>query len=417
MTDAPDTPEPSDADAPSSASDKKSPAKRLLGLDALRGVAVFLMIEQHLGVWLWQGPGVGETMRNYPGLLAFNALGGGAAPAFVTLAGIGSSLLAVKREGRGESPDKTLILRGLAVLAFGYLLNFWTPSWFSWRSWFVLHLMGLGMLSTPIWRRLPTWAVLGLGVAVLAATGFVQAGLDVPLRLHNPYMAGIAPDSPQAWTGLRIAVAEGQFPIFPWFSFFLAGIACGRWVAKGELKPVASLAGGALCLGAIGLLLRNLGPAKATVLGRSTALTVPFFPASPTLVSLLLGAVLLGCWAVMAWERRGGLSENHVLVTLGRASLTLLILHVRWFREATRPIEWWRALSVTEALSVLLGFLVIAGLASRAWQAAGYRFGAEWLLREVGDSWLKFAAFVAGAAALTWLWSLVDFRPLTTFLG
>ena len=36
------------------------PSRRLLSLDALRGIAVFLMIEQHLGVWLWRGLQPGE---------------------------------------------------------------------------------------------------------------------------------------------------------------------------------------------------------------------------------------------------------------------------------------------------------------------------------------------------------------------
>src|SRR5690606_20795062 len=126
---------------PSRSPMSEAPRKRLLGLDALRGIAVFLMIEQHLGVWLWRGPGPGGRMADYPGLLVFNALGGGAAPAFVTLAGIGASLLASKR----ERPDRTLALRGIAILGFGYLLSALTPSWFSWQSWFVLHLMGLGM--------------------------------------------------------------------------------------------------------------------------------------------------------------------------------------------------------------------------------------------------------------------------------
>src|SRR5690349_4071162 len=93
---------------------------RLLGLDALRGIAVFLMIEQHLGVWLWHGPARGETLEHdYLGLMIFNALGGGAAPAFVTLAGIGSSLLVTARLLRDQNPDKTLAMRGIAVLGFG----------------------------------------------------------------------------------------------------------------------------------------------------------------------------------------------------------------------------------------------------------------------------------------------------------
>ncbi len=355
--------------------------QRLLGLDALRGIAVLLMIEQHLGVWLWTGPGPGETLENYPGLLAFNALGGGAAPAFVTLAGIGSSLLVSKR----ESPDRSLFLRGLVVMGFGYLLSFLTPSWFDLRcSWFVLHLMGLGMLTTPLWRRLPTSALLGLAFAVLAATGFVQAWLDTPLHLTNDYMAGRAPSSPQQYTALRLALAEAQFPVFPWFSFFLAGLACGRWVSEGKLDLIAKLAGGVLGLGLVGVIVHgSIVVPKTSVASRTLALNVPFFPASPTLVALLLAAVLIGIWAVMAIERRRALADANPLVTLGRASLSLLLLHVWLFREATRPVGMWQSLSLGAALAVLLGFIAFAALASRLWQKVDYKFGAEWLLRKL----------------------------------
>ena len=358
----------------------KAPRQRLLGLDALRGIAVLLMIEQHLGVWLWRGPGPGETMADYQGLQIFNALGGGAAPAFVTLAGIGASLLASKR----EQPDRTLALRGLVILGFGYLLSMITPSWFSWRSWFVLHLMGFGMLVTPALRRIPTSALLGLGLAILAATGWLQAELDVPLRSNNPYMAGRAPNSPQEWTALRIAVAEGQFPIFPWFSFYLAGLACGRFIAADRLRQVVTLAGWVLALGLLGVVLGDVLPAtQGSALGRTTALTVPFFPASPTLAALLLGAVLLGIAAVMAWDRRRPLSDDNLLVTLGRASLTLLLVHVWLFREATRPIGVWQALGAVEAFAVMLVFVVFAAVGSRFWQRIDYRYGAEWLLRKL----------------------------------
>lgn len=319
-------------------------------------------------------------MSDYPGLLVFNALGGGAAPAFVTLAGVGASLLASKR----ERPDRTLVLRGLAIMGFGYLLSALTPSWFSWQSWFVLHLMGLGMLVTPALRRLPTPALLGLGLAILAATGWVQAQLGVPLRLDNPYMAGRAAHSPEQWTALRIAVAEGQFPIFPWSSFYVAGLACGRFIAADRLRHIATLAGSLLALGLLGLALTSLLPVTpSSVLGRTTALTIPFFPASPTLAALLLGAVLLGIAGVMAWDRARPLSKDNLLVTLGRASLTLLIVHVWLFREATRPIGVWQALSVGEALAVLFGFLAIAALGSWLWQRINYRYGAEWLLRKL----------------------------------
>lgn len=49
---------------------------RLLSLDALRGVAVILMMEQHLGVWLPRRSGLTQG----PLYMALNGLGGLAAP-------------------------------------------------------------------------------------------------------------------------------------------------------------------------------------------------------------------------------------------------------------------------------------------------------------------------------------------------
>jgi uncharacterized membrane protein YeiB len=85
----------------------------------------------------------------------------------------------------------------------------------------------------------------------------------------------------------------------------------------------------------------------------------------------------------MAWDRWRPLSDNNLLVTLGRASLTLLIVHVWLFREATRPIGVWQALAVGEAFAVISVFLALAAVGSLLWQRIDYRYGAEWLLRKL----------------------------------
>lgn len=348
------------------------------------------MIEQHLGVWLWRGPATGHSYGDYPILLAFNALGGGAAPMFVTLAGIGTSLLAQKRSARGQAVDLTLVRRGLALLAFGLLLNFMTPSWFTWRSWFVLHLMGFGMLIAPLLRRLPNRALLGAVAAIWMATPLVQAALDTPTVLSNPRMAGIASEAADGtrrfvpWAPLRIALAEGQFPIFGWLSFFVAGTWAGRQVQAGRPNAIAGLGVGALAVGASAAVLGQVAHFEhGGVAWLATRIPVPFFPASPALLALLLGAVCLAIAAGLAFERRRPLHEHGWMVTLGRASLTLLLFHVVAFREWTRPLGLWRGLDANAALAVIVAFTALAFVASRSWQRVDYRWGAEWLLRKL----------------------------------
>src|SRR5690606_3115656 len=112
--------------------------KLRLGLDSLLGLAVLLMVGQHVGLWLWRGPRGTVDLDDFPLLIGFNALGGGAAPLFVTLAGVGAALMAIRG---GPGLDAQYVRRGLVLWSFGVVLNFLSPSWFSWGSWFVLHMM------------------------------------------------------------------------------------------------------------------------------------------------------------------------------------------------------------------------------------------------------------------------------------
>ena len=199
---------------------------RLLSLDALRGVAVILMMTQHLGVWLWQ---VEEPHRGViaqaPVYMAINGLGGLAAPIFITLAGAGTSLMAA-RSAAGRGLDGTLLRRGLALMGFGYLLNWLTPSWFSLGTWFVLHMMGLAIATAPLWRRLGERALLAAEPVILLLTVAVQSFLGTPALLDNPRMRDTSlPGGP-----LRLALAEGQFPVLPWLALFLVGMVIGRWL-------------------------------------------------------------------------------------------------------------------------------------------------------------------------------------------
>lgn len=351
---------------------------RMCGLDALRGIAVFLMIEQHMGVWLFRGvPKGGAIAAAWP-LVAFNALGGGAAPMFITLAGVGTALLV---RARPEGVDAVLVRRGLVLLAFGYLLTAVTPSWFSWGSWFVLHLMGFAMATAPIWRRLSDAGLIAVAVAVLVGAIALQVWIGTPLQLNNDMMKNMG----RPGGALRLAVAESQFPILPWLAPFLVGMVAGRAIAQGQFARIARLGVTALVLGGGGWLVAHaLGLSGRGFAARAFAIHLGFFPASIAIVALLVGAVLLVVAAVAWRDARQPIAERNPLVMLGRASLTLLLVHVPLFREATRPVGLWHGLGAGATLATIAGFLLVAVGAAAAWQKVGYRGGAEWLLRKLG---------------------------------
>jgi uncharacterized membrane protein len=350
--------------------------QRLHSLDALRGLAVFLMIEQHVGIWMWRGPARGETVLDYPLLVGFNALGGGAAPLFVSLDGVGSALFVASGSPR---TDVTLVRRGLVLMLFGLALNSMSPSWFSWGSWFVLHMMGFAMALGPIWRRLPNaWLLVGCGV-VLVATVLVRLWLDTPISLTNQRMRDVTlPGGP-----LRLALAESQFPILPWLTFYLAGFVAGRWAIDRRFRRIAALGLAFLVLGGGGHLLWKAGALPGQFAYRAFEMHLGFFPASVAIVGLLLGGALLLIALVSWYETRRPLRSTNAMVTLGRISLTLLMIHVPLFRDISRPLGLWRGLGPGLALAVVFGFFAVALLASVAWKRINYRYGAEWLLRRL----------------------------------
>lgn len=362
-----------------------TPAPRLLGLDALRGVAVIFMMEQHLGVWLWDAaPGV-SPLAQAPLLMALNGLGGLAAPTFITLAGVGTSLF-VRARPRGA--DLTLVRRGLGLLAFGYALNLLTPSWFSGGSWFVLHLMGLAIATSPLWRRLPSAALLlGHVLLLVVCAPVVQHLLGTPELLVNDRMRRLdLPGGP-----LRLALAEGQFPVVPWLGLYLSGLVVGRWLAEDRRRPILLLA---VAFVAAGLLLAALGavaahtPSLAFLLKspwwRALQLRLSFYPGNPSILFLLQAGSLLLLLGALLLERRGLLTARGALVALGRTSLTLLLLHVVAFREWTRPLGAWQAFSPQATLLIVAAWLLVSATLARAWGRIDYRYGAEWVLRRLG---------------------------------
>ncbi len=353
---------------------------RLLSIDALRGIAVFLMIEQHLGVWLWRGVEPGHSDREWLHQVAFkfNALGGGAAPLFVMLAGVGSALFIAR--GRPHT-DRTLLLRGATLMGFGLVLNLLTPSWFSWGSWFVLHMMGFSIALSPVWRRIPTWGLLALGGAVLVGTAAIQEFLQTPDLLRNPRMRDLTlPGGP-----LRLALAEGQFPIFPWLAFFLCGVVSGRWIGLRRTWRIGALGLACLAVGGGLALADSTGiiPRDGGILSRAARLRLGFYPAPVAMACLLMSIPLVALVVALTLERRKPLNANNPLVTLGRASLTLLMLHVVLFRELTRPVGMWQANSAESVLLIIFGFVGLSAVMSRLWSRVGYRGGAEWALRRL----------------------------------
>lgn len=353
---------------------------RLAMLDALRGAAVMAMIHQHVSIWLWRGPDEGLTNLDYPALVALNVVVVPGAPLFFALSGIGTTMLARNPDRPGL--DAQLVRRGLVLMGFGLLVNLATPSWFSWGSFFALHLMGLSIMLAPLWRRLGDRSLLLAAAAILAATPFVQAWLDLPSELTNPEMRDVDRDGGV----FALALGASQYSMLPWAATFLVGMWAARMIDRGALGALWRTGAVLIAAGVVGhAALVLLGAAEPDVLWRAFRIKVGWFPAPLSIVLPLLGLVLWILALAVRRDLRHPLPHDHALATLGRVSLTVFMLHAPLFRELSRPVGLWSALDPIATLGVVALLTVVCLWSARRWARVDFRWGAEWWLRRVAD--------------------------------
>ena len=183
--------------------------KRIWELDALRGICVLGMLIVHFVYDLtelyrlvsWQPGDTFAWVQRWGGVL------------FLLLSGICVTL------GRRS------VRRGLIVFGCGLLCTAVTVGMYRLglsgngiQIYFgVLHCLGVCMILWPVFRRLPWWALLSLGI------GIIVTGLWVfePMRVSYPWLLplGIQPG------GL---ITSDYFPLFPNLGFFLLGSALGK---------------------------------------------------------------------------------------------------------------------------------------------------------------------------------------------
>ena len=355
----------------------KVKSERIQYLDALRGIAVILMLQQHLGVWLWNAAfsNMAQMISEHPVFMAFNGAGGFAAPIFITLSGTGAFLFLKKN----EKSNIIFIKRGILLILSGYLLNVLTPSWFSPGSWYVLHLIGFALICTPLLRKMSAPVLILMIFAVLAVSIGLQIYLDTPLRMGNQRMSNYK----MSGGVFRLIFAEGHFPVFPWLAYFISGMLSAGWLYENKRKRIIYYSM-TLCI--ISFLLHAF-----TMTGMHGAVNGPYMrifrfnpnfypsqlPISFMLIGLSSAAVFLSFYLDSI---KSGIVMN-TLVSLGRSSLSILFVHVVLFKEISLRLNFYRKLPETEGIALVILIIFIIMVLSRLWQRVDYRYGLEWLLR------------------------------------
>ncbi|MGL1900552.1 MAG: DUF1624 domain-containing protein [Fibrobacterales bacterium] len=359
---------------------------RIHGLDFFRGIALILMVEQHLGSWLWRGILPGETFNDYPVIVILSILGGLAAPFFITATAYSSLLLFHK------NPSWLLFAkRGLLLIIFGYILNLLVPSWFSMKSWYILHFLGVMLIITPfLIKRSSLFLGLCASSSLILYTTFITH-LSIPDMLSNTDMSGTSlymKVFPFWEQFLRISFIQGQFSLLSWAPLYLLSLS----LFKPSINPRPNVhffpvITKSLLIQGCGVLLMVTGYFIQDLhihpfINRLCSPSPLFYPISPGMLLFLTGTATMILSLLMRLPKR---QHSLILVgieSVGRSSLTLLFVHILLFRELLISLGFFRSTSETTALLMTLLTLLALLVTTTYWKKYSFKYGLEWLMRK-----------------------------------
>ncbi|MBU1712269.1 MAG: heparan-alpha-glucosaminide N-acetyltransferase [Patescibacteria group bacterium] len=192
----------------------KNKSKRLWELDAIRGIAIVLMVLFHFIFNLRTFFGF-ATVTYQEGFWYYE--GRVAAIIFIVLVGVVSSLINQK-----EDPEVALqknSYRGLRLIGLGMIITLVTfifarqdTIWFG-----ILHFLGLSILiSIPLCRY--KW--LNVILAVILFAGYLRIG-NLYTDNYFGLVFGVMPASFSSYD---------HYALIPWLGYVLIGIALGNWI-------------------------------------------------------------------------------------------------------------------------------------------------------------------------------------------
>ena len=324
---------------------------RLIYIDALRGLAVLLMVMVHAAA-TWSPPELGD-----PTILALvvSGLGGLAAPLFVALLGWG--LHQRPRPFRQRFRQAVfLFLCQLAVnLSAPHLFDPFTPG--------VLSLMAMLIVFEPYWswpwRRVQDPAV---AFGLFTATVFIVMWLVGDARGASSWAARVETDGVGVF--FSHLVLTGTYPLLPWVVFAGFGTAVGA--SKRSLHATVMMPGFILSAA----LLVHAGR-TGQVWARPTGDAVlTFFPANvPFLIAAMTGVSLL-------WWLAERIVMLHPLADVGRCSLTVYVVHFAPFAYThgwANGDSW----SLHMAMFATLAYTACWGAVGTLWFQKGQRWTLE----------------------------------------
>lgn len=352
--------------------------ERIKYIDALRGFAVVLMVQQHLISWLWnkQWISYGITFPEHPIMLSFNFLGNFSAAIFLMVSGIGSAMLY-----DNNTQKSGFFKRGFFILTCGYLLNLISLHWFKPGSWYILHTIGFAIIIAPYINRIKTsWLYLLSGLFIFAAP-LIQTWLNTPLMLGNNYM-----NNASLKGGVfRLIFAEGHFPLFPWIGVFIFGIICQRLILADKKKDILIIS---IILISAGSLFRwyyiyGFFFATGGRFFRYFVFTPYIYPPLISFILIIDGIVILMLYIFMMLNKADFNIFFKALSPIGKLSLSWFFIHIIIFNEICSFAGIKKSLNELFTFLTVFTTLVLIFILSVIWENRKGKFSMEWIMRRV----------------------------------
>jgi uncharacterized membrane protein len=223
MTATPDTA--ADPELAQKQSEASTSNERLWEIDALRGVAIIMMVIYHFTYNLDQFGSfdIGANAGNWQRFANFTAF------MFVSLVGVSLVLSYSRATARFENEwllARKYVLRGLRILGYGMLVTVvvWLAAPGGSIIFGILHLIGLSIIFSYPFLRQPV-------LALVAGLSLITLGMVMGYpRVDFPWLI---------WLGFRpegIGAMYDYRPMIPWFGVALFGIYAGYMHYRGGIR-------------------------------------------------------------------------------------------------------------------------------------------------------------------------------------
>lgn len=364
----------------------RSGGNRLIGLDVARAVALF-------GVVLMNFHG----MISYPNQMEFpgsfidrlfdvrtGVLSTRFAAAFVVVAGIGVTLLT--DSARVHPHRRTtiemrlrLVRRGSVLLLSGYLLDM------AWPGTILFHYGAFFIIAAFIFQ-LRTVHLIVIGVANVAAT------LAVSTWRWSRFLDGDGTEwvSPSNIESLQDFLARTflgyTHPVFPWMSFLIGGMICGRYIehfSSRRRRITVTAAAIAVASYLIVSIVHSLGVDSHAAVHVLTSMH-PDERGFAYIVSTSSIALLAISLIFALSEKFPHHAATIVLQRAGQLSLTLYLGHVLFYYAFVRWSGWISGTGIASSIGLAVAYWMFAIAVGSWWH---HRVGpgpAELLYRRLG---------------------------------